>query len=102
MVEIQLNESFKNRQRKVLKEDAKIENKDSGNRKQKVCLIGDSLVGQLNVPLLGKSTNSFVRRLKAPKIQDVEQYTAETKNAKQWNKQLKEKRRDSVLYKGNC
>ena len=75
-------EFSKNSQRKLFNEAAKIENKASGNRWQYICLIGDSLVGQLNAPLLCKSTNSFVRRLKAPKIQDVKQYTTETKDAK--------------------
>ena len=49
-----------------------IASKVSANRKQKVCLIGDSLVGQLNVSLLGKGKNSYVQRLKAPKIGDIE------------------------------
>ena len=53
-----------------------------GSRKDKVYLIGDSLVGQINVPLLGKSTNTYVRRLKAPKIADIESYSDEVKNAK--------------------
>ena len=47
-----------------------------------VCLVGDSLVGQLNVPLLGKSPNTLIRRLKAPKIQDIEQYKSELKDSK--------------------
>lgn len=51
-------------------------------KKQKVYLIGDSIVGQINVPTLGKSTDTFVRRLKAPKIQDIKQYTNEMKDAK--------------------
>ena len=59
-----------------------IASKVSSNRKQKVCLIGDSLVGQLNVPLLGKGTNSYVQRLKAPKIQDIEKHMTGAKDAK--------------------
>ena len=45
-------------------------------------LVGDSLVGQLNVTLLGKSSNTFIRRLKAPKIQAIEQYKPELKDSK--------------------
>ena len=59
-----------------------IASKVSSNRKQKVCLIGDSLVGQLNVPLLGKGTNSYVQRLKAPKIQEIEKHMTEANDAK--------------------
>ena len=36
----------------------------------------------MNVPPLGKSSNTFVRRLKAPKIQDIEQYKTELKDSK--------------------
>ena len=51
------------------------------NRKHKVCVIGDSLVGQLNIPLLGKGTHTYVQRLKAPKLQDISKHVAETKDA---------------------
>ena len=51
------------------------------NRKHKVCVIGDSLVGQLNIPLLGKGTQTYVQRLKAPKLQDISKHVAETKDA---------------------
>ena len=60
----------------------KTDNNTFANRKPKVCLIGDSLVGQLNVPLLGKGTNTFVQRLKAPKILDIDKHTTEAKDAK--------------------
>ena len=53
-----------------------------GNRKEKVCLIGDSIAGQVNVPALGKSTNTYVRRLKAPKINEVGSFNSEVKDAK--------------------
>ena len=53
-----------------------------GNRKEKVCLIGDSIAGQVNVPVLGKSTNTYVRRLKAPKINEVGSFNSEVKDAK--------------------
>ena len=55
---------------------------NQGRRKEKVCLIGDSIAGQINVPVLGKSTNTYVRRLKAPKINNVGSYTNEVKDAK--------------------
>ena len=51
------------------------------NRKHKVCVIGDSIVGQLNIPLLGKGTHTYVQRLKAPKLQDISKHEAETKDA---------------------
>ena len=69
-------------QPKPLNDDRKTESKPFTNRKPLVCLVGDALVGQLNVPLLGKSSNTFNRRLKAPKIQDVEKYKAELKDSK--------------------
>ena len=53
----------------------------TGNRKEKVCLIGDSIAGQLNIPMLGKSTNTYVRRLRAPKINDIGTHTDELKDA---------------------
>ncbi|MEW8543580.1 MAG: viroplasmin family protein [Candidatus Thiodiazotropha sp.] len=53
-----------------------------GNKKDKVCLIGDSIAGQINIPLLGKTTNTYVRRLRAPKIDDVGTYTDEVKDSK--------------------
>ena len=53
-----------------------------GSRKQKVCLIGDSIAGQINVPILGKSTNTYVRRLKASKINEAGTHTSEVKDAK--------------------
>ena len=51
-------------------------------RKEKVYLIGDSLAGQINVPLLGKATDTYVRRLRAPKIDDIGAYKDELKDAK--------------------
>ena len=42
------------------------------NRKKQVYLIGDSIVGQVNVPMLGKSTNTYVKRITASKLQDIE------------------------------
>ena len=54
----------------------------TGNRKEKVCLIGDCIAGQLNIPMLGKSTNTYVRRLRAPKINDIGTHTDEVKDAK--------------------
>ena len=52
------------------------------DRKKMVYIIGDSIAGQLNVRELGKSTHTYVRRLRAPKIHDIEKYTEEVKNAK--------------------
>lgn len=50
-------------------------------RKPKVCLIGDSISGQVNAAYLGKSTNTFIKKLKAPKIKDIGTYTEQVKDA---------------------
>ena len=52
-----------------------------GSRKNKVCVIGDSVAGQVKVALLGKSTNTYVRRIRSPKINDIE-HSEEIKVAK--------------------
>lgn len=52
------------------------------NRKKQVYLIGDSIAGQVNVPRLGKSTNTYVKRIIAPKLQDVEKHTQEITDAR--------------------
>ena len=53
-----------------------------GSRKNKVCLIGDSVAGQVKVAQLGKSTNTFVRRIRSPKINDIGEHSEEIKGAK--------------------
>ena len=44
--------------------------------------MGDSIVGQIHVPQLGKATQTYVQRLRAPKFQDIKKYTHEVKDAK--------------------
>ena len=51
-------------------------------RKPLVCLIGDSISGQVAASYLGKATNSFVKKLRAPKIEDIGKHTNEVKGAK--------------------
>ena len=51
-------------------------------RKPLVCLIGDSTSGQVAASYLGKATNSFVKKLRAPKIEDIGKHTNEVKGAK--------------------
>ena len=54
----------------------------SDNRRNKVYLIGDSISGQVNAAALGKSTRTFVQKMKAPKIQDISKVTNQVKNVK--------------------
>ena len=56
--------------------------RSTNQRKPKVCLLGDSIVGQIHVPQLGKATQTYVQRLRAPKFQDIKKYTHEVKDAK--------------------
>ena len=74
-------EAYINSQPRRLEEQ---ENKGEvgGSRKNKVCLIGDSVAGQVKVALLGNSTNTFVRRIRAPKINDIGEHSEEIKGAK--------------------
>ena len=53
---------------------------EGGSRKKKKCLIGDSIAGQVKVALLGKSTNTFVRRIRAQKNKG--EHSEEVKDAK--------------------
>ena len=62
--------------------DENIEKEKRIDRKPFICLIGDSIPGQVSAPYLGKSTNSFVKKLWAPKISDTGKYTSEVKDAK--------------------
>ena len=53
-------------------------NDDSDKSKtytRKENLIGDSISGQVNPAMLGKSTKTYVKRLKAPKIEDLHTLT---------------------------
>ena len=52
------------------------------NRKKQVYLIGDSIAGQINVPMLGKSTNTYVKRITASKLQDIEKHTQDITDAR--------------------
>ena len=74
-------EAYINSQTKTSEEQ---ENKgeEGGSRKTKVYLIGDSIAGQVKLALMGKSTKTFVRRIRAPKINDIGKYSEEIKGAK--------------------
>ena len=63
-------------------DDGEINRNRQGSRKQKVYIIGDSIAGQVNVPVLGKSTNTYVRRLRVPKIRDIGTHAEEIKDAR--------------------
>ena len=59
-----------------------VENRVNGTRRDKVYLIGDSISVQVNQAALGKSTRTFVQKLKAPKIQDISKVSSQVKDAK--------------------
>ena len=48
----------------------------------KVYLVGDSISGQVNPAVLGKATKTYVQKLKAPKIDDLQKMTSQIKDAK--------------------
>lgn len=52
------------------------------SKREKIYLIGDSISGQVNPALLGKATKSYVQKLKAPKIDDLQKLTDHVKDAK--------------------
>ena len=56
--------------------------KTESYQKPLVCLIGDSISGQVAASYLGKSTNTFVKKLRAPKITDIGQYSNDVKGSK--------------------
>ena len=43
--------------------------------RREVYLIGDSLSGQVNAASLGKATQTYVQKLRAPKIEDIKAYS---------------------------
>ena len=51
-------------------------------RKEMVYLVGDSISGQVNPAILGKSTRTYVKKLKAAKIEDLHSMTDQVKDAK--------------------
>ena len=51
-------------------------------RKDMVYLIGDSISGYVNPAILGKSTNTYVKKLKAPKLEDLQALSNQVKDAK--------------------
>ena len=59
-----------------------VERRINGTRRDKIYLIGDSIAGQVHQAALGKSTRTFVQKLKAPKIQDISKLTSQVKDAK--------------------
>ena len=60
---------------------AEIDTRKSSMRRNKVCLIGDSISGQVNQVELGKSTRTYVQKLRAPKIQDVSKVESHVRDA---------------------
>ena len=58
------------------------DNRPTRRGKPKICLIGDSFAGQVSASYLGKSTNTFVQKLKATKLKDIENYTTQVQDAK--------------------
>ena len=44
-----------------------------------VYLVGDSIAGQVNQVMLGKATKTFVKKLRAPKIDDLQPLTDQVK-----------------------
>ncbi|MCG8044937.1 MAG: SGNH/GDSL hydrolase family protein, partial [Candidatus Thiodiazotropha endolucinida] len=52
------------------------------SKKEKVYLIGDSISGQVNPATLGKRTNTFVKKLRAPKLEDLNSFSSQVKDAK--------------------
>ena len=59
-----------------------VERRINGTRRDKIYLIGDSIAGQVHQAALGKSTRTFVQKLKAPTIQDISKLTSQVKDAK--------------------
>ena len=47
-----------------------------------VYLVGDSISGQVNPAILDKSTKTYVKKLKASKIEDLRSLTDQVKDAK--------------------
>ena len=45
-------------------------------------LIGDSISGHVNQAALGKSTRTFVQKLKAPKVEDINKIRSQIQDAK--------------------
>ena len=80
-VSAERNQGDSNRQN-IPKEQERNEERSDSYRKPLVCLIGDSIPGQVAASYLGKSTNSFVKKLRAPKIQDIGKYANDVKGAK--------------------
>ena len=56
-------------------------NSDKPKKRELVYLIGDSISGQVNPALLGKSTKTYVKKLKAPKIEDLHTLKDQIKDA---------------------
>ena len=75
------NEENRDTQNKT-SEHAKNEEMKDSYRKPLVCLIGDSISGQIAASYLGKTRNTYVKKLRAPKVEDIGKYTSEVKGAK--------------------
>ena len=56
-------------------------NSDKPKKKELVYLIGDSISGQVNPAMLGKLTKTYVKKLKAPKIEDLQTLKDQIKDA---------------------
>ena len=44
--------------------------------------VGDSISGQVNPAMLGKSTKTYAKKLKASKLEDLHTLTEQVKDAK--------------------
>ena len=62
--------------------DTDVERPKYETRRDKVYLIGDSISGHVNQAALGKSTRTFVQKLKAPKVEDINKFRSQVKDAK--------------------
>ena len=51
-------------------------------RKELVYLVGDSISGQVNPAILGKSTRTYVKKLNASKVEDLHSLNEDVKDAK--------------------
>ena len=63
-------------------DNTETERSTANTRRDIVYLIGDSIPGQVNPTVLGKSTRTFVQKLKAAKVQAISKVASQVKDAK--------------------
>ena len=75
---------IKNNKEKIVNAETadKSDNRKTFTRKEMVYLVGDSITGQVNQAMLGKATQTFVKKLKASKIEDLHALSHQVKDAK--------------------